>query len=57
MDIWLLEDGGKLCDVGEAYQGTCQPGHENDFYAWVQRALAARERFPGHQGVTLLITF
>jgi hypothetical protein len=37
--------------------GTRQPRYENDFYAWVQRALAARERFPDHQGVTLLITF
>src|SRR5260370_24857322 len=33
---------------------TLKPGHENDFYAWVQRALAASERFPGIQGVTIL---
>src|SRR5207247_5728640 len=33
---------------------TLQPGHENDFHAWVQRALAASERLPGHQGVTIL---
>ena len=33
---------------------TLKPGHENDFYAWVQRALAASERFPGNQGVTIL---
>jgi uncharacterized protein len=31
-----------------------QPGHENDFYAWVQRAITASERFPGNQGVTIL---
>src|SRR5947209_4213059 len=31
-----------------------KPGHENDFYAWVQRAVAASERFPGNQGVTIL---
>ena len=34
--------------------GTLQPEHENDFSARVQRALAARERVPGHQGVTIL---
>src|SRR5258708_20726894 len=33
---------------------TLKPGHENDFYAWVQRAIAASERFPGNQGVTIL---
>ncbi|GCE07828.1 hypothetical protein [Dictyobacter aurantiacus] len=31
-----------------------KPGHENDFYAWVQRAIAASERFPGDQGVSIL---
>src|SRR5438132_13966877 len=33
---------------------TLKPGHENDFYAWVQRAIAASERFPGNPGVTIL---
>src|SRR5438270_12270888 len=33
---------------------TLKPGYENDFYAWVQRAIAASERFPGNQGVTIL---
>jgi hypothetical protein len=33
---------------------TLQPGHENDFHAWVQRAHLRRERVPGHQGVTIL---
>src|SRR5260370_37060906 len=33
---------------------TLKPGHENDFYAWVQRAIAASETCPGNQGVTIL---
>ena len=33
---------------------TLQPGHEHDFYVWVQRAVATSERFPGNQGVTIL---
>ena len=31
-----------------------KPGHENDFYAWVHRALATSERFPGSQSVKIL---
>jgi uncharacterized protein len=34
---------------------TLKPGHENDYYAWVQRIVAASERFPGNQGVTILM--
>lgn len=33
---------------------TLKPGHENDFYSWVHRVLAATEAFPGNQGVTIL---
>jgi uncharacterized protein len=33
---------------------TVKPGHENDFYAWIHRTLAASEHFPGSQGVTIL---
>lgn len=33
---------------------TIKPGRENDFYAWVHRALATSEHFPGSQSVTIL---
>ncbi len=33
---------------------TIKPGRENDFYAWVHRALATSERYPGSQSVTIL---
>jgi len=33
---------------------TLQPGREADYHSWVQRTIAASERFPGIQGVTVL---
>jgi antibiotic biosynthesis monooxygenase (ABM) superfamily enzyme len=33
---------------------TLKPGHESDYNAWVHRTIAASERFPGNQGITIL---
>jgi len=31
-----------------------QPGHESDYQDWVHRTIAASERFPSNQGMTVL---
>jgi antibiotic biosynthesis monooxygenase (ABM) superfamily enzyme len=31
-----------------------KPGREHEYHAWVQRAIAASEKFPGNEGVTVL---
>jgi antibiotic biosynthesis monooxygenase (ABM) superfamily enzyme len=34
---------------------TLQPGRERDYQAWVNRISAASGRFPGNQGITVLV--
>lgn len=48
------EDPAHLEPVTLVEARTLKPGHENEYHAWVQRAIAASERFPGNQGVTIL---
>ena len=50
----LREEPGNVEPVTLVEGRKLKPGHEKDFYAWVQRAISASERFPGNQGVTIL---